>query len=125
MPVRAADIQSTIKDTTSNNNVILALLKRRQYGPDEYQKINKQLGAAATLTSRAVGDARKLGESTASSLLDRIDDRIDDLVEKEDYKAFFNKKLKKWGVDSIDDLSDEDKKKFFNEIEKEWTGEKE
>jgi predicted transcriptional regulator len=125
MPVTARDIETSIKDIQSFNSVISALLKRRQYGPAEFQKINKQLGAAATLISRAVADARKLGESTASSLLDRIDDRIDELQEETDYKTFFNKMLKKWGVDSIDDLSDEDKKKFFAEIEKEWTGEKE
>ncbi len=125
MPVTARDIESNIKDITSFNSVITALMKRRQYGPDEFQKINKQLGAAATLISRAVADARKLGESTASSLLDRIDDRIDDLQEESDYQKFFNKKLKKWGVSSPAELSDEDKKKFFNEIEKEWTGEKE
>ena len=125
MPVTARDIESNIKDITSFNSVITALMKRRQYGPDELQKINKQLGAAATLISRAVADARKLGESTASSLLDRIDDRIDDLQEESDYQKFFNKKLKKWGVSSPAELSDEDKKKFFNEIEKEWTGEKE
>ncbi len=125
MPVTARDIESNIKDITSFNSVIAALMKRRQYGPDEFQKINKQLGAAATLISRAVADARKLGESTASSLIDRIDDRIDDLQEESDYQKFFNKKLKKWGVSSPAELSDEDKKKFFDEIEKEWTGEKE
>ena len=43
---------------------------------------------------------------------------------KEEYQKFFDKKLKKYGVDSPDDLSDEEKKKFFSEIEKEWTGEK-
>ncbi len=125
MPVTARDIESNIKDITSFNSVITALMKRRQYGPNEFQKINKQLGAAATLISRAVADARKLGESTASSLLDRIDDRIDDLQEESDYQKFFNKKLKKWGVSSPAELSDEDKKKFFDEIEREWTGEKE
>jgi len=125
MPVTARDIETNIKDTTTNNSVIMALIKRRQYGPSDFQKINKQLGAAATLTARAVADARKLGESTATSLLDRIDDRIDDLQEESDYQKFFNKKLKKWGVSSPAELSDEDKKKFFDEIEREWTGEKE
>jgi hypothetical protein len=124
MPVTARDIESNIKDIQSFNSVISALLKRRQYGPDEFQKINKQLGAAATLIARAVADARKLGESTAESLLDRIDDRIDDLQEETEYQKFFKMKLKKWGVSSPAELSDEDKKKFFDEVEKEWTGEK-
>ena len=44
---------------------------------------------------------------------------------KEEYQKFFDKKLKKYGVDSPEDLSDEEKKKFFNEIDKEWKGEKE
>jgi hypothetical protein len=125
MPITARDIESNIKDITSFNSVISALLKRRQYSPDEFQKINKQLGAAATLIARAVADARKLGESTASNLLDRIDDRIDELQEETDYQKFFKKKLKEFGVSSPAELSDADKKKFFNQIKKEWTGDKE
>ena len=39
---------------------------------------------------------------------------------KEEYQKFFDKKLKKYGVDSPDDLSDEEKKKFYDEIDKEW-----
>lgn len=44
---------------------------------------------------------------------------------KEEYQKFFNKKLKKYGVDSPEDLSDEEKKKFFNEVDKEWKGDNE
>jgi len=43
----------------------------------------------------------------------------------ESYKDFFNKKLEKFGVKSVTELSVEDKKKFFNEIANEWEGEKE
>lgn len=125
MAVAVADVRSTVNDITKNMNVVLALMGRRQYDPDELKKINKSLGAAASQVSRAVADSRKLGESTAQELIDRIDDRIDELQEETDYQKFFKKKLKKWGVNSPDELSDEDKKKFFNEIEKEWTGEKE
>lgn len=39
---------------------------------------------------------------------------------KEEYQRFFDKKLKKYGVDSPEDLSDDEKKKFYNEIDKEW-----
>ena len=44
---------------------------------------------------------------------------------KAEYQAFFNKKLKKFGVKSPSELSAEDKKKFFDEIDKEWKGENE
>lgn len=44
---------------------------------------------------------------------------------KEEYQKFFNAKLKKWGVDSPDDLSDDDKKKFYAEIDKEWNSDDE
>ena len=40
--------------------------------------------------------------------------------DKEAYKKFYDAKLKKYGVDSIDDLDDEKQKAFHNEIEKEW-----
>lgn len=42
---------------------------------------------------------------------------------QKEYEDFFEKKLKKFGVDSPAELSDADKKKFFNEIDKEWTQE--
>ena len=45
--------------------------------------------------------------------------------DKEAYKKFFDAKLRKYGVDSPEDLSDEDKKKFFNEIDKEWNSDDE
>ena len=41
------------------------------------------------------------------------------------YREFFDKKCKKFGCKSPNELSDEDKKKFYNEIEKEWTKDKE
>ena len=44
---------------------------------------------------------------------------------KAEYEAFFNKKLKKYGVSSPSKLSAADKKKFYNEIDKEWEGDNE
>tara|TARA_B100000953_G_scaffold103090_1_gene84510 strand:+ start:599 stop:775 length:177 start_codon:yes stop_codon:yes gene_type:complete len=44
---------------------------------------------------------------------------------KEEYKKFFDKKLKKYGVKSPSELSDEEKKKFFDEIDKDWKGDNE
>lgn len=41
------------------------------------------------------------------------------------YNAFFDKKLKKYGVSSPDELSGEEKKKFYNEIDKEWKADNE
>ena len=40
---------------------------------------------------------------------------------QKEYRAFFEKKLKKYKVKSPSQLKDADKKKFFDEIEKEWT----
>ena len=44
---------------------------------------------------------------------------------KEEYNKLFDKKLKKYGVDSPEDLSDEEKKKFYNEIDSEWNSDDE
>lgn len=41
------------------------------------------------------------------------------------YQEFFDKLLKKYGVESPEDLSDEDKKKFFDEVDAGWKGEDE
>jgi hypothetical protein len=45
--------------------------------------------------------------------------------DKEAYKKFFAAKLKKYGVDSPEDLSDADKKKFYDEIDREWNSDDE
>jgi hypothetical protein len=45
--------------------------------------------------------------------------------DKEAYQKFFNKTLKKYGVDEPDKLSDADKKKFYNEIDAGWEGDNE
>lgn len=36
------------------------------------------------------------------------------------YDRFFNKMLKKWNVDSPEELSDEKKKEFFDAVDKGW-----
>jgi hypothetical protein len=41
---------------------------------------------------------------------------------QKEYQEFFDKKLKKYGVDSPAKLSDEEKKKFFDEVDKGWKG---
>jgi hypothetical protein len=44
---------------------------------------------------------------------------------KEEYQKFFDAKLKKYKVNSPEDLSDEEKKKFYDEIDKEWNADHE
>mgnify|MGYP000040000437 CR=1 FL=1 len=44
---------------------------------------------------------------------------------KEEYKKFFDAKLKKYGVKSPEELSDDEKKKFYDEIDKEWNADHE
>ena len=45
--------------------------------------------------------------------------------DKKAYQAFFDKKLKKYGVGSPSELSGADKKKFYDEIDAEWEGDNE
>lgn len=42
----------------------------------------------------------------------------DDKMKDNKYKAYFEKMLKKWKIDSPADLSKEDKKKFYDEVDK-------
>jgi hypothetical protein len=41
------------------------------------------------------------------------------------YKAYFEKKLKEWGIKSPTELDDAKKKKFFNEVDDGWTSDDE
>jgi|TARA_Y100000034_G_scaffold31371_1_gene38380 hypothetical protein len=43
---------------------------------------------------------------------------------KEEYQKFFKSALKKFGVDSPDDLDEEEKKEFFNWVDKNWANKK-
>ena len=52
--------------------------------------------------------------------LDLQESKSIELLEKEDYKAFFNKKLKKYGVKSANNLPKKEKKKFYSEVDTEW-----
>ena len=118
------DVDENQKEIQRNMAVLTALLKRKNYAPEELRRINQAMGGAITLVNKAIAFARKMGESVSQDLLDRIDNRIDELDEETEYQKFFKKKLAEWGVSSPDELSDEDKKKFFAEVENEWTGEK-
>jgi|TARA_B100000131_G_C18042433_1_gene583025 hypothetical protein len=45
--------------------------------------------------------------------------------EEDDYKAFFQKAMKKFNVSDIGDMSDEDKKDFFNYVDRNYKAKKE
>ena len=45
--------------------------------------------------------------------------------DREAYKKFFNKTLKKFGADSLADLDDDKQKEFFNYVDKNWESEDE
>lgn len=64
-------------------------------------------------------DERKIAKNVAAEVTIALSEK------QEEYRAFFQKKLKEFGVNSPDDLSTEEKKKFFNEIDSEWSAEEE
>ena len=45
--------------------------------------------------------------------------------EEDDYKAFFQKAMKKFNVSDIGDMSDSDKKDFFNYVDRNYKAKKE
>jgi len=45
--------------------------------------------------------------------------------DKEAYRAYFEKKLKEWGIKSPTELDDAKKRKFFEEVDKGWKSDKE
>ncbi len=47
------------------------------------------------------------------------------IKESDDYKEYFQKKLKAYKVETPDELSDEDKKKFYDDVDAGWEGEEE
>ena len=47
-------------------------------------------------------------------------DEAKELLEKEDYQAYFNKMLKKFGVKSQSELQGAEKKKFYLDLDNGW-----
>ena len=57
--------------------------------------------------------------------MNKIVSRINTILNEKDeesseYKAFFQKMLKKYNVSSPNELSDDEKKKFFQDVEDGW-----
>jgi len=75
------DVEETIKDIERGLAVVTALMKRKNYSPDELRKINQSLGGSATLVNKAIAFGRKMGESSSTDILDKIDNRIDEIFE--------------------------------------------
>ena len=48
-----------------------------------------------------------------------------ELFEEQDYRDYFNKKLKKWKIKSPNELSPKDKKAFYDECDKDWKADNE
>jgi hypothetical protein len=104
---------------------VLDIIEEEKGDKDEYQKFFRK-----TLKKYGVDEPDKLSDSEKKKFFDEIDkgwksDAEEDGVEeetgdKEAYQKFFQKTLKKYGVNQPDKLSDADKKKFFNEIDKGW-----
>lgn len=67
----------------------------------------------------------------AYELLSTFDLKFDNIIREQEeqnnqtYKELFNKLLKKYDVDSIDDLGEETKKEFFDELDSKWVSDKE
>lgn len=66
------------------------------------------------MLSRMMKSASEKGWEINESILNELKN------DKEAYQKFFNKMLRKYGVESPDELSDDDKKKFYDEIDRGW-----
>ena len=56
----------------------------------------------------------------------RVAARIAEMsADQKAYRAFFEKKLRKYGVGSPAELSDEKKKEFFDEVDRDWKADSE
>ena len=72
--------------------------------------------------SDAADDFRAELEKQRIELLEETKPKSGD---REAYKKFFNKTLKKFGADSLADLDDDKQKEFFNYVDKNWESEDE
>lgn len=103
---------------------------------DELQSIRRELTDTSSKLSRIRSLAKKANDKDKEKLAKDIEEKIDDIRQmifdlnesmddKKAYQMYFDKMLKKYGVESPEDLSDEDKKKFFDEVDKGWKADKE
>lgn len=62
-------------------------------------------------------------EKNMNEIIKKINKFLKEESKGAEYDAFFKKMLKKYGVESPDELSTDEKKKFFKEVEDGWTKE--
>jgi len=70
-----------------------------------------------------IGEAHVYGHDDEDRDMNRDDlGEADKMMfrEEDDYKAFFQKAMKKFNVSNIEDLSDDDKKDFFNYVDRNY-----
>jgi hypothetical protein len=69
-----------------------------------------------------IGEKHVPGHDDVDSDVRSDIDEADNMMfrEDDDYKAFFNKAMKKFNVTSVEDMSDEDKKDFFNYVDRNY-----
>jgi hypothetical protein len=107
-----------------------------QYEKNQKDMLSTFIGSHQEKKSKEILASRKKYKKINSELVkklekfsqwDTLEEGKDDAKpgDKKEYQAFFNKKLKKYGVDSPEDLADEDKKKFWDEVDSEWKSENE
>ena len=89
-----------------------------------FMKIVKEMGGktvAMTLLNSVIRDS-----STPGNYMGIVEGKDSDKEnDGEEYKKYFLKMLKKYGVESPSELDTETKKKFFNEIDAGWVSDKE
>ena len=71
------------------------------------------------------GEVQKGLHEANESYYDLLEETKPKSGDREAYKKFFNKALKKFGADSLADLDDDKQKEFFNYVDKNWESEDE
>jgi primosomal protein N'' len=79
----------------------------------------------STLYAKAGEQLEAYREDKSSDIIDNVSEIAEELSkEQKAYKSFFTKMLKKWDVESPDDIPDDKKDEFFDAVKKGWKNHK-
>ena len=96
----------------------------------EAQSLQERMSALYEDMGNILGRYYEIDEKKSYRHGDELDDEGNDEVkevegDKAEYQKFFNSALKKFGVNSPDELPDDKKKEFYNYIDANWKGDNE
>ena len=132
MPAESSESETEVVDAPLIDATGAAVKKLVQKGKEKgyvtYDDLNSALPPEEVSSEQIEDTMSRLNELGINVVDDEDSEDVAENMmfrEDDDYKEFFQKALKKWGVSSPKELEGGDKKEFYDYVDRNWKADKE